>query len=156
MTNSNDQNTNNQNTNNTDRVTPPKTLRQRIPTHLFGGRLRTTTAVLLIVFVGVLMLYGQRADHYKTIDDERAAAAAARSAAPRTTETTPEYTEPTQTRTSSSSSRSSSSTSPSDSVSVSVPSESAPTTTTTRPGFQLPTIPGIVLPGQTPTTTPVR
>ncbi|MBJ7291692.1 hypothetical protein [Williamsia sp.] len=135
-----------------------KTFRDRIPSHLFGGRLRTTTAVLLIAFVGVLMLYGQRADHYKTIDDEKAAASATRTAAPRTTEDTPEYTEPirTSTRTSSSTAPSTSTTTTSDGTTDPEGGQTSPTTTTTAPGFQLPTIPGIVLPGQTPTTTPVR
>lgn len=120
--------------------------------------MRTTTAALVIVFVGLLMLYGQRADHYKTIDEQNAAASATRTAAPRTTEETPEYTEPTRTSTRTSSSTSvpsTTSTTTSDGTTDPEGGQTAPTTTT-PPGFQLPTIPGIVLPGQTPTTTPAR
>ncbi|MGJ0120436.1 hypothetical protein ACQ7HM_14630 [Williamsia sp. MIQD14] len=133
-----------------------KTIRERIPSHLFGGRLRTTTAVLLIAFAGVLMLYGQRADHYKTIDEEAAAASATRTAAPRTTEDTPEYTEPATTRSTPRSSSSAPSTTSSTGAETSSTDGSQPTTATTTPGLQLPTIPGLVLPGQTPTTTPAR
>ncbi|MGU3293678.1 hypothetical protein [Williamsia sp. M5A3_1d] len=144
-------------TNNADSASPGKTLLQRIPRHLFGGRLRTTTAVLLIAFVGVLVLYGQRADHYKAIDEQNAAASATRTAAPRTTEETPEYTAPATTRSSLRSSSSAPSTTSTTGTDQTSPTDgSQPTTTTTAPGFQLPTIPGLVLPGQTPTTTPAR
>ena len=120
---------------------------------------KKTTAVLLIAFVGVLMLYGQRADHYKTVDDEKARASVARTVAPRTTEDTPEYTEPIRTSTRTSSSTASSGSTTTTSGETTDPDggqTSGPTTTTTAPGLQLPTIPGIVLPGQTPTTNPVR
>jgi len=136
----------------------PTRIWERIPSRLFRGRVRTTTAALVIVFVGLLMLYGQRSDHYKAIDEQNAAASATRTAAPRTTEETPEYTEPvrTSTRTPSSTSvPSTSSTTTSDSTTDPDSGQTAPTTTT-QPGFQFPTIPGVVLPGQTPTTTPAR
>ncbi|GGF26197.1 hypothetical protein [Williamsia phyllosphaerae] len=137
--------------------TPPKKFSDRIPRRLFGGRVRTTTAALVILFVGLLMLYGQRADHYKTVDEQNAAASATRTAAPRTTEETPDYTEPTRTSTPTSSSTSVPSTSTTSTSDGTNDPEGAQTpTTTTPPGIQLPTIPGIVLPGQTPTTTPAR
>ncbi len=134
---------------------------ERIPARLFGGRVRTSTAALVIVFIGLLLLYGQRSDHYSRIDEENAAASATRTAAPRTTEPAPEFTEPTATSTRSSPSSSpsttrSSITTPSQGETTESTGDQTPSTTTTAPGLQLPRIPGIVLPGQTPTTTPVR
>jgi cytoskeletal protein RodZ len=132
-----------------------RSLWSRIPRHLLGGRVRTTTAVMVLLFVGLLALYGQRVDHYAQIDADRAAA----STAPRTTpSTTEEYVpEATTTRRSTSSSvPSSTSVTPTTTGTDdgSTDTETAPTTTTG--GGPFPNIPGFQLPGQTPTTTPAR
>ncbi|MEH3157089.1 MAG: hypothetical protein PGN29_17825 [Gordonia paraffinivorans] len=135
---------------------PKRSPWSRIPRHLLGGRVRTTTAVMVLLFVGLLALYGQRVDHYAQIDADRAAA----STAPRTTpSTTEEYVPETtwsSTRRSTSSSVPSTADTPSttDSETGTQGTDTAPTTTTG--GLQFPTIPGLQFPGQTPTTTPAR
>lgn len=139
----------------TDDHDPKRTLWSRIPRHLLGGRVRTTTAVMVLLFVGLLALYGQRVDHYAQVD----AADATRTAAPRTTpSTTEEYVpETTTTRRPTSSSAPSSTTgttTTTDGQDGSTGTETVPTTTTG--GLQFPTIPGLQFPGQTPTTTPAR
>ncbi|MBT0565595.1 hypothetical protein [Williamsia sp. CHRR-6] len=45
-------------------------LRRLLPRHLFGGRARTGTVILVLLFVGLLTLYGQRVDHYDKIDKQ--------------------------------------------------------------------------------------
>ncbi|GAA2066565.1 hypothetical protein [Williamsia deligens] len=135
---------------------PKRSWWARIPRHLFGGRVRTTTAVMVLLFVGLLALYGQRVDHYASVDAEKAAT----SVVPRTTPSTTEEYVP---ETTYSSTRRSTSTTPS--VTSTEPTttgtepgtgqtETAPTTTTG--GLQFPTIPGLQFPGQTPTTAPAR
>lgn len=47
-----------------------RTFSQRIPRKLFGGRVRTTTVALVVLFIGALLLYGQRADYYSNIDEQ--------------------------------------------------------------------------------------
>ncbi|WP_143696132.1 hypothetical protein [Williamsia sp. 1138] len=42
----------------------------RIPRLLFGGRVRTTTLLLIIVLVGSAILYGNRSEHYSNLDRE--------------------------------------------------------------------------------------
>lgn len=132
-----------------------RSLWSRIPRHLLGGRVRTTTAVMVLLFVGLLALYGQRVDHYAKVDADRAAA----STAPRTTpSTTEDYVPETTTtrRSTSSSVPSSTSVTPTTTGTDegSTGTETVPTTTTG--GLQFPTIPGLQFPGQTPTTTPAR
>ena len=77
-----------------------KSLWERIPRHLFRGKVRTTTAVLVVLFIGALWLYGARSDHYDTIDEQDRQAKLSQVQQPRATtpETEapapePEYTE---------------------------------------------------------------
>lgn len=46
-----------------------QTLWSRIPRHLFGGRMRTTTAALIMLFIITLAFYSQRAAHYAALDE---------------------------------------------------------------------------------------
>ncbi|MGZ8176586.1 hypothetical protein ACXVUM_01545 [Williamsia sp. SKLECPSW1] len=135
-----------------------RTLWSRIPRHILGGRVRTTTAVMVVVFIGLLALYGQRVDHYASVDADRARNA------PRFTPTTTQDYVPETTRSSTRRSVSSTPSTPSttsresDSTTSpdggSGPTQTAPTTTTG--GLRFPPIPGLQIPGQTPTTTPAR
>jgi cytoskeletal protein RodZ len=65
-----------------------KSLFERIPRRLFGGKVRTTTAVLVVLFIGALWLYGVRSEHYDTIDEQARQAKISQVQQPRTT--TPE------------------------------------------------------------------
>lgn|GEM_PF-5328705 len=49
---------------------PRKSLWDRIPRRLFHGKVRTTTVVLVVLFLGALALYGQRSEHYEKIDEQ--------------------------------------------------------------------------------------
>ncbi|HEY9311988.1 hypothetical protein [Williamsia sp.] len=85
---------------------PKKSLSERIPRRLFHGKVRTTTAVLVVLFLGALMLYGQRSDHYDTVDEQNRQARLSEVQQPRTTTPEsevpvpePEYTETPETTT---------------------------------------------------------
>lgn len=133
-----------------------RSLWSRIPRHLLGGRVRTTTAVMVLAFVGLLVVYGQRADHYAQLDEAAAAASAApRTPAPSSTREPVPETTPTRTSTPSSapSSTDTATTTPDGGAE---PTTTETPTTTTGGGAQFPPIPGLRLPGQTPTTTPAR
>lgn len=52
--------------------------RRRDVTHIYGTRIRTTTAAMVIAFVGLLVLFGYTTDHYAQIDAENEANNAAR------------------------------------------------------------------------------
>lgn len=76
--------------------------RSRDFTHIYGTRIRTSTAGMLAAFLGLLVLLGYTTDHYAQIDADNAARELARR--PALTQTTDDYT---PTRTTSSSRRSS-------------------------------------------------
>ncbi|MFD6857589.1 hypothetical protein ACFWB0_17940 [Rhodococcus sp. NPDC060086] len=46
-----------------------RTLWSRIPRHLFGGRVRTVTAALIVLFLATLMLYSQQSAYYEALDE---------------------------------------------------------------------------------------
>jgi hypothetical protein len=73
----------------------------RIPQTLLGGRVRTTTAALVVLFIAALFLYGQRSEHYSNLDEENARNQISRELQPRTTTPPPPETteEPTTTTT---------------------------------------------------------
>lgn len=125
---------------------PKKTLWERIPRRIFRGRVRTTTAALVLLFIAALVLYGQRSDHYNNLDEANRQNEISRVQQPRTT--TPEPTEEVIPETTPSTTTPSTTTESTDSPSVgeepSSSSSEVPSTTTTPPGrggFQLPELP---------------
>lgn len=48
---------------------PQRTLWSRIPRRLLGGRVRTTTAALTVLFLATLMLYSQQSAYYEALDE---------------------------------------------------------------------------------------
>ncbi|SIS04347.1 hypothetical protein [Williamsia sterculiae] len=120
---------------------PEKTsLWHRIPRTLFRGRVRTTTAVMLLAFVGCFLLYGQTSAHYQEVDRDRQAAEIQRSAnlltpTSKTPTSTPRYTSTLPSTPESSTSESSTdettpTTTPDEtSQQTDVPTTTAPTTT---------------------------
>ncbi|WP_237341350.1 hypothetical protein [Williamsia soli] len=123
---------------------PKKTLWERIPRHIFHGRVRTTTAALVVLFIAALFLYGQRSDHYANLDQENRQNQISRVQAPRTTPPEPVQEEPTETTTPSTTTTPTTTAPPTGEESSSSSSE-VPTTTTTTPGggFRLPELPTI-------------
>lgn len=70
----------------------------RIPRTLFGGRVRTTTAALVLLFIGAMLLYGQRSEYYTELDKQDAQARTSQQQPVRTTTPPPpETTEETTT-----------------------------------------------------------
>ncbi|MCK0519606.1 hypothetical protein [Williamsia sp. DF01-3] len=70
----------------------------RIPRTLFGGRVRTTTAALVLLFIGAMLLYGQRSEYYSELDKQDAQAQTSQQQPVRTTTPPPpETTEETTT-----------------------------------------------------------
>jgi len=128
-------------------------MKMTFPRTVFRGRLRTTTLLLVVVFVGLMLAYGQAAAHYQKIDDEKARQAAAERYVPRPrqTETEPEptTTRPTTTRrkpTASSSPTTSSS--PDSTAEMTGPDASESSSSPPPPGplqlpFTLPSVPRI-------------
>ncbi|WP_018180887.1 hypothetical protein [Jongsikchunia kroppenstedtii] len=121
-----------------------------IPRTVFGGRMRSTTLLLIVVFIGLMLAYGQASAHYQKQDEAKAREAAAERFAqrPRPTETEP-TTEPTTTTrrkpTTSSSSSTPTTSSSASTAPTSMPDESGTSSSPAPPGpFQLP--PGFSLP----------
>ncbi|GGG12085.1 hypothetical protein GCM10007304_27580 [Rhodococcoides trifolii] len=128
----------------------------KVPSHLPGG-IRTTTAALGVLFFLVLLLWNS-VRYDPTLNENSPVYVPP---APSTTEVAPtqQYTPtrvPSTTSTPTTSATAPNTTSPD--VGTTGGSGTATTTPapTTTPGFQLPTIPGLQLPGQAPTTTPAR
>ncbi len=129
---------------------PKKTLWERIPHRLFRGRVRTTTAALVVLFIAALFLYGQRSDHYANIDEQNRQSQISQVQQLRTTtpeptvEETPESTPPATTTTRSTTTTTSPPAGGEEWSSSS--SEAPPATTTTTPGdggVRLPDLPTI-------------
>lgn len=125
---------------------PKKSLWERIPRHLFRGRVRTTTAALVVLFIAALFLYGQRSDHYANLDEQARQNQISQVQAPRTTTPPPPVEEePTETSTSPSTTTTQSTTVPPTIEEEPSSSSSSEPTTTTPPqgGFRLPELPTI-------------
>lgn len=129
----------------TPEAAPKKTLWERVPRRLFRGRVRTTTAALVVLFIAALFLYGQRSDHYTNLDEQNRQNQISQVQQPRTT--TPEPTvEETPESTPSTTTAPSTTVPPTGEEESSSSSSEAPTTTTTAPGgggFRLPELPTI-------------
>ena len=121
-----------------------------IPGHIVG-KVRSSTVGLVVAFIVVLGLYLYLRPDPTTVENSPVYIPPA---TPSEVVVTPEYT-PTRVPTTTSTPSTPSTTAPSATPSAEV-EPSATTTPTTTPGFQLPTIPGLQLPGQAPTTTPAR
>lgn len=121
-----------------------KTLWERIPRRLFRGRVRTTTAALVVLFIAALFLYGQRSDHYTNLDEENRQNQISQVQQQRTT-TTPEPTvEETPESTPSTTTTPTTTVPPTGEEESSSSSSEAPTTTTPGGGgFRLPELPTI-------------
>ncbi|MFW0792437.1 hypothetical protein AAFP30_01365 [Gordonia sp. CPCC 205515] len=124
--------------------------------HIPRTRIRTSTAVMVVVFFGLLTLYGWTSQHYGVV-------APVQQPAPTrtTTTTTPPYTyssEPTSSLPSVSRPRSSEANSPGESGTDGTGVNPAPAPETSNPGYTVPGLPGVTIPrfGQPATPTPTE
>jgi hypothetical protein len=125
---------------------PEKSLWARIPSRIFRGRVRTTTAALVLLFIAALFLYGQRSDHYANLDeDARQAQISQQQRVPQTTTPAPVEEAPVETSTPTSTTTPSTTAPPTLEESTSSSSEPPATTTTQQPqnGLRLPPLPTI-------------